>query len=95
MRAACSFPNTVRPGPITEEALGEVAPTGELRVSEEITAPGQAASHYAPEKRVYLLDIKDTADLITDIQNNTLPAVSVGKPDGLLDGHPAGLVFGT
>jgi phospholipase C len=32
--------------------------------------------------------IKDTADLITDIQNNTLPAVSVGKPDGLLDGHP-------
>ena len=32
--------------------------------------------------------IKDTADLIADIQNNTLPAVSVGKPDGLLDGHP-------
>jgi phospholipase C len=32
--------------------------------------------------------IKDTADLITDIQNNTLPAVSIGKPDGLLDGHP-------
>jgi phospholipase C len=33
--------------------------------------------------------IKDTADLITDIQNDTLPAVSVGKPDGLLDGHPS------
>jgi phospholipase C len=32
--------------------------------------------------------IKDTADLITDIQNNTLPAVSIGKPDGILDGHP-------
>jgi phospholipase C len=32
--------------------------------------------------------IKDTADLITDIQQNTLPSVSVGKPDGLLDGHP-------
>jgi phospholipase C len=32
--------------------------------------------------------IKDTADLITDIETNTLPAVSVGKPDGLLDGHP-------
>ena len=32
--------------------------------------------------------IKDTADLITAIQNNTLPAVSFGKPDGLLDGHP-------
>jgi len=33
--------------------------------------------------------IKDTSDLISDIQNNTLPAVSVGKPDGLLDGHPS------
>jgi phospholipase C len=32
--------------------------------------------------------IKDTADLITDIQESTLPSVSVGKPDGLLDGHP-------
>ena len=32
--------------------------------------------------------IKDTSDLITDIENNTLPAVSIGKPDGLLDGHP-------
>ena len=32
--------------------------------------------------------IQDTADLIADIQNNTLPAVSIGKPDGLLDGHP-------
>jgi phospholipase C len=32
--------------------------------------------------------IKDTADLITDIEQNKLPAVSVGKPDGLLDGHP-------
>jgi phospholipase C len=32
--------------------------------------------------------IKDTSDLIADIQDNTLPAVSVGKPDGLLDGHP-------
>ena len=32
--------------------------------------------------------IKDTSDLIADIKNNTLPAVSFGKPDGLLDGHP-------
>jgi phospholipase C len=34
--------------------------------------------------------IKDTADLITDIEQNTLSSVSVGKPDGLLDGHPQG-----
>jgi phospholipase C len=32
--------------------------------------------------------IKDTSDLISDIQNNTLPAVSFGKPDSLVDGHP-------
>jgi phospholipase C len=32
--------------------------------------------------------IKDTADLITAIQNDSLPSVSFGKPDGLLDGHP-------
>ena len=40
--------------------------------------PAQRAAH-----------IKDTVDLLADIQNNTLPAVSFGKPDGLLDGHPS------
>jgi phospholipase C len=38
---------------------------------------GQRAAH-----------IKDTADLVSAIENNGLPAVSIGKPDGLLDGHP-------
>jgi phospholipase C len=33
--------------------------------------------------------IQDTANLYSDIQNNTLPAVSVVKPSGLVDGHPA------
>lgn len=33
--------------------------------------------------------LKDTADLYTDIQNGTLPAVSYAKPSGLVDGHPA------
>jgi phospholipase C len=33
--------------------------------------------------------LKDTVDLIADIQNTTLPAVSIGKPDGVLDGHPS------
>ncbi|MEJ0095657.1 MAG: alkaline phosphatase family protein [Methylocella sp.] len=32
--------------------------------------------------------LKDTVDLIADIQNNTLPSVSFAKPDSLLDGHP-------
>jgi phospholipase C len=33
--------------------------------------------------------LKDTVDLISDIQNNNLPSVSFGKPDGVLDGHPS------
>jgi phospholipase C len=39
--------------------------------------PAQRAEH-----------LKDTADLLADIRNGTLPAVSFAKPDGLLDGHP-------
>jgi phospholipase C len=33
--------------------------------------------------------IQDTANLYSDIQNLTLPAVSFVKPSGLVDGHPA------
>jgi phospholipase C len=33
--------------------------------------------------------LQDTADLYSDIQNGTLPAVSFAKPSALLDGHPA------
>jgi phospholipase C len=40
--------------------------------------PAQRAAH-----------IKDTVDLLADIKGNTLPSVSFGKPDGLLDGHPS------
>jgi phospholipase C len=32
---------------------------------------------------------QDIKDLYNDIQNDTLPAVSIVKPDALLDGHPA------
>ena len=32
--------------------------------------------------------IQDTANLYSDIQNGTLPAVSIVKPSGLVDGHP-------
>jgi phospholipase C len=32
---------------------------------------------------------QDINNLYSDIQNNTLPAVSIAKPDGLLDGHPS------
>jgi phospholipase C len=40
--------------------------------------PDQVAAH-----------IQDTVNLYSDIQNNTLPAVSVVKPSGYVDGHPA------
>jgi phospholipase C len=33
--------------------------------------------------------IQDTANLYNDIKNSTLPAVSIIKPSGLVDGHPA------
>jgi phospholipase C len=33
--------------------------------------------------------IQDTANLYSDIANSTLPAVSIVKPSGLVDGHPA------
>ena len=40
-----------------------------------------------PEQRA--AHLKDVPDLTSDIANGTLPAVSIVKPDGLLDGHPA------
>jgi phospholipase C len=40
--------------------------------------PNQRAAH-----------IKDTIDFFNAIDDNSLPAVSYVKPDGLLDGHPA------
>ncbi len=54
----------------------------------QICNPFQYATSIMANASVRTAHIKDTADLITDIKNNTLPAVSVGKPDGLLDGHP-------
>jgi phospholipase C len=33
--------------------------------------------------------IQDTANLYSDIKNGTLPAVSIVKPSGLVDGHPS------
>jgi phospholipase C len=54
----------------------------------QICNPFQYAKSIMGDEAQRTEHIKDTADLITDIENNTLPAVSIGKPDGLLDGHP-------
>ncbi|MEA2865581.1 MAG: hypothetical protein QOE39_296, partial [Bradyrhizobium sp.] len=54
----------------------------------QICNPFQYATSIMADPTVRTAHVKDTADLITAIQNNTLPSVSFGKPDGLLDGHP-------
>jgi phospholipase C len=54
----------------------------------QICNPFQYATSIMANPTVRAAHVKDTADLITAIQHNTLPSVSFGKPDGLLDGHP-------
>jgi phospholipase C len=54
----------------------------------QICNPFQYATSIMADQAVRTEHVKDTADLITAIQNDTLPSVSFGKPDGLLDGHP-------
>ena len=49
----------LRQGAVSEESLAEIAPTQELPQSQKILAPGQTASHYAPDKLVYLFDPED------------------------------------
>ena len=55
----------------------------------QICNPFQYATSIMANPTVRTAHVKDTADLITAIQNDTLPSVSFGKPDGLLDGHPS------
>lgn len=54
----------------------------------QICNPFQYATSIMSDPAVRTAHMKDTSDLIADIANNTLPSVSFGKPDGLLDGHP-------
>jgi phospholipase C len=55
----------------------------------QICNPFQYATSIMGNPTQRAAHIKDTTDLITAIQSNTLPSVSFGKPDGLLDGHPS------
>jgi len=74
-------------------ALGEAAltdPAHSLGVAYcQICNPFQYASSIMGNPVQRAAHIKDTVDLLADIQGNTLPSVSFGKPDGLLDGHPS------
>ena len=55
----------------------------------QICNPFQYATSIMGNASQRAAHIKDTQDLIAAIKANTLPAVSFGKPDGLLDGHPS------
>ncbi len=58
-------------------------PTAALGVAYcQICNPFQYATSIMGNPTQRAAHIKDTSDLITAIQNNTLPAVSFGKPDG-------------
>jgi phospholipase C len=73
---------------MAEAALAD--PAHELGVAYcQICNPFQYSSSIMGNAAQRAAHIKDTVDLLTDIQTNTLPAVSIGKPDGLLDGHPS------
>jgi phospholipase C len=54
-----------------------------------ICNPFQYDSSIMANTAVRTAHIQDTANLYSDIQNGTLPAVSIVKPSGLVDGHPA------
>jgi len=53
-------------------------------------------ANYAPDSKARAEHLKDEADFITAIENNTLPAVAFYKPSGQYDVHPhyANLVEG-
>jgi L-threonylcarbamoyladenylate synthase len=48
----------LRQGPVSEESLAEIAPAEESTESQRIVAPGQTASHYAPDKLVHLFGLE-------------------------------------
>jgi len=55
----------------------------------DICNPFQYSTSIMANAAVRTQHIKDTTDLYTDIANGYLPAVSIVKPSGLVDGHPA------
>jgi phospholipase C len=54
-----------------------------------ICNPFQYDTSIMADATIRTAHIQDTANLYSDIANNTLPAVSFVKPSGYVDGHPA------
>ncbi|MGB2645393.1 MAG: alkaline phosphatase family protein [Candidatus Acidiferrum sp.] len=68
------------------------AGTGLITASDEycnICNPFQYDTSIMTNAAIRDAHIQDTANLYSDIANGTLPAVSIVKPSGLVDGHPA------
>jgi phospholipase C len=55
----------------------------------DICNPFQYATSIMANAAVRTSHIKDTLDFYTDVSAGNLPAFSILKPDGLVDGHPA------
>jgi phospholipase C len=66
---------------------GETNPAGYLYCN--ICNPFQYSTQTMTNEQQRLTHIQDTLDLYNDIANGDLPAVSIVKPNGLNDGHPA------
>jgi phospholipase C len=83
---AAAAANPANPN-LTAAALAD--PVHALGISYcQICNPFQYATSIMANATVRTAHIKDTVDLIAAIQDDTLPSVAIGKPDGLLDGHP-------
>ena len=55
----------------------------------DICNPFQYSTAIMTDAQVRTTHLKDTIDLYDDIDHGWLPAVSIVKPSGLVDGHPA------
>jgi phospholipase C len=74
-------------------AVGSVNPLGAVITHADeycnICNPFQYDTSIMANPAVRNAHIQDTANLYSDIQNGTLPAVSFVKPSGFVDGHPS------
>jgi phospholipase C len=81
------------PYQINFDPVGATNPLGQtVTASDEyctICNPFQYDTSIMANSAVRDAHIQDTANLYNDITGGTLPAVSVVKPSGLVDGHPA------
>jgi phospholipase C len=74
-------------------AAGSANPLGQSITNADeycnICNPFQYDTSIMANAKIREAHIQDTRNLYADIANNTLPAVSIVKPSGFVDGHPA------